>query len=52
MSFGGTEKVLIYINLTKFTYNMRLALLLELSLGLLFTMHQLLPHILLLFSSL
>jgi hypothetical protein len=46
------EKVLLYINLTKLVYNMRPALLLKIGLGLLFTMHQLLPRILLLFSSL
>jgi hypothetical protein len=52
MSFGGTKKVLIYINLTKVTYNMRPTLLLELILGILFAMHQLLPRLLILFSSL
>ena len=52
MSFGGMEKVPLYINLTKVAYNMRLTLILELGPRLLFTMHQLLPHLLLLFSSL
>jgi hypothetical protein len=51
-SFGGMKKVLLYINLTKFAYNMRPTLLLELGPGILFTMNQLLPRILLLFSSL
>jgi hypothetical protein len=46
------EKVLLYINLTKSIYNMRPTLLLELGPEILFTMHQLLPHVLLLFSSL
>ena len=46
------EKLLLYINITKFAYNMRLELLLELGHGLLFTMHQLLPCLLLIFSSL
>jgi hypothetical protein len=46
------EKILLYINLTKVVYNMRPTLLLELGLGLLFTMHQLLPCVLLLFNSL
>jgi hypothetical protein len=36
------EKVLLYIDLTKVTYNIRLALLLKLGPGILFTMHQLL----------
>jgi hypothetical protein len=49
MSLGGMEKVLLYINLTKFTYNMRAELFLELGPRILFTMHQLLPC---LFSSL
>ena len=52
MLFGGTKKVLLYINLTKFIHNMRPTLLLEIGPGILFTMHQLLPRILLLFSSL
>ena len=50
MSFGEMKKVLLYINLTKVAYNLRPTLLLEISFGLLFTMHQLLPHLLLLFS--
>ena len=52
MSFGGMEKILLYINLTKVTYNMRPKMFLELGLGLLFTMNQLLPRLLLLFISL
>jgi hypothetical protein len=51
-SFGGTKKLLLYINLTKVVYNMRPTLFLKLDLGIHFTMHQLIPCILLLFSSL
>jgi hypothetical protein len=46
------KKILLYINLTKVTYNMRPTLLLELGPRLLFTIHQLLPCLLLLFGSL
>jgi hypothetical protein len=51
-SYGGTRKVIIFINLTKVTYNGEIGYCsLNLVLGSSSTMHQPLPHMLLLFIS-
>jgi hypothetical protein len=51
-SYGGTGKVIIFINLTKITYNGEIGyFFLNLVLGSSSIVHQPLPHMLLLFSS-
>ena len=49
---AGRKKYFFILISQKVTYNMRPALLLKLGPRLLFTMHQLLPRLLLLFNSL
>jgi hypothetical protein len=51
-SYGGTGKVILFINLTKVTYNGEIDYYSSnLVLGSSSTMHEMIPHMLLLFSS-